>query len=107
MSYPVFPLPNGHFFARIWHKRCHRGNVFMDALKLRAAQQRLRIAWGEKDISPGGGYDGVTAEAVARVQEHFSMPITGYLDRETWDAIFTHTRATVPEANLGAHTLDT
>lgn len=88
MGWPRFPLPESHCFANVWHERCHTGEDVLDRVRLRAAQQRLRSAWGMKTVDPGSMYDGPTATAVAAVQHTAHLPVTGWLDKETWDTIF-------------------
>lgn len=39
-------------------------------------------------IMPTGVYDGATSEAVKAFQKEYGLPVTGTVDRETWDLLF-------------------
>jgi len=60
-----------------------------------SAQSRLRTAWEARDVRPGSGYDAPTSDAVAAVQRVAGLPVTGWLDVDTWSVIFEHTSATL------------
>lgn len=84
----MFPLEEGHVYARIRHARCHDGENPLDRVRLQAVQQRLRFAWGKTKVDVGSSYDGPTSNAVWEVKTECGLPATGWLDRDTWEAIF-------------------
>lgn len=59
-----------------------------ERVALAAAQQRLRFAWGHKTVKGIGEYDGTTMEAVGAVQRVYGLPVTGWIDKETWEALW-------------------
>lgn len=88
MTWPVFPLDEDHMFASTLHERCHNGESVRERVALAAAQQRLRFRWGAKAVRGRGEYDGPTMEAVGRVQRVYGLPVTEWIDKETWEAIW-------------------
>lgn len=86
--YPRFPLPDGHAYACTSHPLHHSGRDALDGLKLASAQRRLRTSWSARDVNPDGNYSGQTQDAVCGVQAAYGIPVTGWLDRETWDALW-------------------
>lgn len=49
----------------------------------------IQLAYGERNlINPDGIYGSETTEAVRRFQQQFNLPVTGMVDRATWDRIY-------------------
>lgn len=55
---------------------------------LASAQRRLRTVWAAKGVEATGIYDGPTIEAVGAVQRAYGLPVTGWLDGDTWNPLF-------------------
>jgi len=88
MGWPRFPLPEGHCYSNALHPRCHRGETLWESLAISGAQRRLIHVWGRKEVRPSGDYDGATMEAVGAVQRAVGLPVTGFLDEETWGVLW-------------------
>lgn len=50
--------------------------------------QLTKGAPGQPTLIPSGRFDAETAEAVRWFQREHGLPVTGAVDRDTWDAIF-------------------
>lgn len=49
----------------------------------------IQLAYGETNlINPDGVYGSETTEAVRQFQQQFNLPVTGIVDRATWDKIY-------------------
>lgn len=93
-----FPLPMGHMFgvSLSGDLRFHdpRYNI-REAAYLRDWQTRYRSMWWS-GLDVTGRYDGPTQRAAVAVQKAASLPVTGWVDWATWDAVWTSQRPVRP-----------
>lgn len=87
---PKHPLPQGHAYGPeqgvlMWHSG--RDNL-LDRAGLCAWQRRYRSAWYSR-LDVTGVYDGATQRAAVAVQRAAGLPVTGLIDRDTWEAVWT------------------
>lgn len=89
-----FPLPLGHMFGMslsgdLRFHDCRYSIV--ESSQLRQWQFRYRSMWASK-LEPTGRYDGPTQRAAVTVQEALGLPVTGWIDQGTWEAVWRHRR---------------
>lgn len=91
---PNFPLPQGHLYgvSLSGDLRFHPGrNNLVDSTHLRTWQSRYRSYWWS-GLELTGRFDGPTQRAAVKVQQAAQLPVTGWIDRDTWMAVWTAQR---------------
>lgn len=100
-----FPLPFGHRFgpkALTLDIRFHDpASNPADQLTFHEFQQEIRRCW-RSDLKPSGMFDGPTQRAVLEVQRVSGLLLTGWVDEETWNAVYSREPLdeTAPETPL-------
>lgn len=75
-------------YGNAHHERVHRGNDPLDSVRIAMYQRRLRTVWKASDVEATGMHEGATVEAVGAVQRAYGLPVTGWVDRDTWAALW-------------------
>lgn len=102
---PNFPLPDGHYFGPSHGDlRSHPGDVYRDQVHLWHWQRQYHRHL-DRDMPVTGTYGGPTQRAALDVQRRRGLPLTGAVDHDTWDALWSLTAAAptadAPEAPRG------
>lgn len=95
---PPYPLPSGHAYGPGWlgNLSHHDGrSSLVDRSGLLVWQRRYRSAWWS-GLELTGQYDGGTQRAAVAVQKASALPVTGLVNRDTWEAVWTVQRPAKP-----------
>jgi hypothetical protein len=80
-------------FAAQWFEEAQGSNAIVaergdSGNQVRLIQSLLRTRWGFDHLSVDGQYGPITEQAVKDVQASLGLPVTGVVDRETYERLY-------------------